>query len=97
VSKRTEATPARPRLSVVAEGAASDLPDFTRSFERHLRLKNLAPRTIVSYLQAARLMTDWLVARYGPVDATDLTAEHLGHYFRHLQEGYRSVITTLAW
>ena len=45
MSKRTEATPDRPRLSVVAEGAASDLPDFIRSFERHLRLKNLAALT----------------------------------------------------
>jgi integrase len=78
----------------VAEGAASDLPDLTRSFERHLRLKNLAPRTIVSYLQAARLMTEWLLARYGPVDGGDLTAEHLGEYFRHLQEGPKLLLRT---
>ncbi len=65
MSKRTEAAPARPRLSVVAEGAASDLPDLTCSFERHLRLKNLAPRTIGPYFTDLALRSSRARQRFG--------------------------------
>src|SRR5439155_12154362 len=79
--------PARRRLTVVGEGPAGDLPDVLRSFERHLRLKNLTPRTIASYLQAARLMAEWLLERYGPISIAQLTDEHLREYFRYLHDG----------
>jgi len=67
VSKRTEAAPARPRLSVVAEGAASDLPDLTRSFERTIaNLTAVNPYT---------RFTDRLMVRMA--DQTGMKARHM--------------------
>ena len=54
-----------------------NLAELIPSFERHLRAKNLAPRTIVSYVEAAHLFDDWLA---GPFDVTDIRQEHIEGY-----------------
>lgn len=69
------------RLKVVTDGSVGDLPAQIRSFERHLRLKNLAPNTISTYIKHVRWFATWA----GPVDVAQLTREHLEDYVIHLQ------------
>jgi site-specific recombinase XerD len=84
-------------LRVVTDGSVGDLPAQIRSFERHLRLKNLAPNTIGTYVKHARWFARWTIEAHrgcpcaaadhtgGPVDVADLTRERVEDYILHLQ------------
>lgn len=72
---------AKSSLKVVTDASVGDLPAQIRSFERYLRLRNLAPHTIATYVKHARWFSTWV----GPVDAAQLTREHLEGYVAHLQ------------
>lgn len=86
------------RLKVVTDGSVGDLPAQIRSFERHLRIKNLAPNTIHTYVKHARWMARWVAEPHrqcqceapehggGPVDVADLTRELIEDYIVHLQK-----------
>lgn len=65
------------------ECADVNLADLIPSWERHLRAKNLAGRTIASYLEAARLFDDWLAKAEGQglsLDAREVKQEHIENY-----------------
>lgn len=68
-------------LKVVTDTSVGDLPALIRSFERHLRIKNLAPRTVETYVEAV----SWFAAWIGPVNAAVITRAHLEGYVAHLQ------------
>jgi site-specific recombinase XerD len=69
------------RLKVVTDGSVGDLPMAIRSFERHLRIKNLAPNTISTYVKHLIWFARWA----GPIDAVQLTRERMEDYIAHLQ------------
>jgi site-specific recombinase XerD len=68
-------------LRVVPAASVGDLPAQIRSFERSLRLRNLAPNTIDTYVKHLRWFADWA----GPIDLADLTRDRLEDYIAHLQ------------
>src|SRR5688500_9906720 len=86
------------RLKIVTDGSVGDLPAQIRSFERHLRIKNLAPNTITTYVKHARWMAGRMVEPHracpceapdhagGPVDVADLSRERIEDYIVHLQK-----------
>ena len=57
-----------------------DLAELIPSFERHLRAKNLAPRTITSYVDAAHEFDAWLTKQAGVLDVTEIRQEHVENY-----------------
>lgn len=63
--------------------------DLAPSWERHLKARNRAPRTIASYLEAAGLLHDWLVKhRPGYLDtgAGGVTQADLEDYLGDIQD-----------
>lgn len=72
---------ANPTLKLIPDDSVGDLPDAIRRFERHLRLKNLSPNTITTYIKHLTWMTRWL----GPADLDQITTDRLEDYVAHLQ------------
>src|SRR5262245_34522147 len=70
-------------------GIDGDLPDLMRSFERHLRAANRAPRTIDKYGLAARQLTRFLAAEGRPTNAAEVTKRHVEAYIADLLERYK--------
>lgn len=84
-------------LKVVAEASVGDLPAQIRSFERHLRIKNLAPHTIATYVKHATWFAEWIAAEVGPLDAEQLDREHVEGWIRHLQETTAPSTVATRW
>lgn len=59
---------------IVTDG---DLAANAASYARHLRAANLSPATQRSYLDALRLLADFLSARGMPTDVAAITREHV--------------------
>jgi hypothetical protein len=57
--------------------ARGDLPLLAASFRRHLLAANKAPRTVGGYLDAVRLLGEFLAAQGMPGDVADLSREHI--------------------
>jgi integrase len=73
---------ARARLKAVTDTSVGDLPTLIRSFERHLRIKNLAPRTIGGYVEVAVWFAQWAGSA---TNAADLTMARMVEWMEHLQ------------
>jgi site-specific recombinase XerD len=83
----TGRTPVRVSENTLRESTTPILPDLRtliRSFERHLRAANLSPRTVDTYLVAARQFVDFLAARGMPGEAALLRREHVEAFIEHL-------------
>jgi site-specific recombinase XerD len=81
--------------------AVETLTDLIPSFERHLRAKNRAPRTVTDYVRSAQMLADEL----GPIDVRAITkgqiedyidgitqrtsAGHSASHYRRLQQLFR--------
>jgi site-specific recombinase XerD len=57
--------------------ARGDLPLLAASFRRHLLAANKAPRTVAGYLDAVRLLGEFLAAEGMPGDVAALSREHI--------------------
>jgi site-specific recombinase XerD len=57
-----------------------DLPLLAASFRRHLLATNKAPRTVAGYLDAVRLLGEFLAAQGMPGDVAALTREHIEEF-----------------
>jgi site-specific recombinase XerD len=84
--------------------AAQETTALLRSFERYLRARNRAPRTIGNYLDQLRLAEDWMAAagRTLATAAKDDLEEHLGALAKHLQPSsvatrYKALRVFYSW
>lgn len=59
------------------------------SWRRHLRAKNLSPRTIQSYMEAADQLVAFLTSRGMPTEAASITREHVEMFVEDLLAHYR--------
>jgi site-specific recombinase XerD len=66
-----------------------DLPGLIRSFERHLRATNRAPRTIEKYTLAATQLARFLAAEGLPANAADVRRRDVEAYISSLLERYK--------
>jgi site-specific recombinase XerD len=57
-----------------------DLPLLAASFRRHLLASNKAPRTVAGYLDAVRLLGEFLAVHGMPGDVAALTREHIEEF-----------------
>jgi integrase/recombinase XerC len=55
------------------------------SWRRSLRQRNLAPRTIQTYVESATQLAGWLVDR-GVTDVDEVTRDHVADFITHLIE-----------
>lgn len=57
---------------------------LARSFERHLRAENKAPRTVVCYMEAVRKLGDFLAVQGMPTDPNAIAREHIESFLADL-------------
>jgi site-specific recombinase XerD len=57
-----------------------DLSLLAASFQRHLLATNKAPRTVQGYMDAVRLLGEFLATQGMPGDVADLTREHIEEF-----------------
>lgn len=60
--------------------SVTGLPTLLPSWQRHLRAANLSPRTIQSYLEAARQFSAFLVLAGLPTEPAEIAREHVEAY-----------------
>lgn len=70
---------------LIVVGGVGSLID---SWRRHLRAKNLSPRTIQSYMEAADQLVAFLTSRGMPTEAASITREHVEMFVEDLLARY---------
>lgn len=70
---------------VAASTVAGNLPGYVDSFERHLKLRNRAPKTIRSYRDTAAQFVRFLAERGMPTEASGLRREYVEAYIEWQQ------------
>ena len=68
-----------PTKSITAP-IVGDITELAVSWQRDLRAANLSPRTIQSYGESVRLLTEFLLAQGMPTDVGSITREHIGAF-----------------
>jgi site-specific recombinase XerD len=85
---------------------AGDLGSLLPSWELHLRALNRSPKTLVTYLEAARQLARFLSDSGMPTQAANIHREHIEAFLVHLQETrsastaanrYRSLRQLFRW
>jgi site-specific recombinase XerD len=88
-ARATESDPAGGQPQHLTQGqilaVAGNLLGYVDSFERHLKLRNRAPRTIQSYVETARQFVGFLAERGMPTEGASLRREHVEAYVEWLQ------------
>jgi site-specific recombinase XerD len=83
-----------------------DLTVLLPDWQRHLRAKRLAPKTITSYLSCGYALARYLAERGMPTSVTAITREHIEHYLADLGDRtsagnmakhYRSLQQLFRW
>jgi site-specific recombinase XerD len=69
--------------------AAGDFRANVQSFARHLRAENVSPRTIETYVEAARQLGEFLAAQGMPTDVAHIRREHVEAFIAHLLDRWR--------
>jgi site-specific recombinase XerD len=81
-----------PDLKLVTDGSpapglpVSDYESYVRSWIRSLRARNLAPKTVKTYHEAAEGFGSWLSSSGGPLVLTEIGREHVEGFIVHLLE-----------
>jgi site-specific recombinase XerC len=70
--------------SLRAVPAPGDASRLILSWARHLRAANLSPRTIQSYTESARQLTDYLAAQGMPTTVAAITREHVESFIEYV-------------
>ena len=73
-----------PNLSVVPDTDVGDLSSYIRSWIRSLRARNLSPKTVKTYREAAEGLAAWLDRTGGPADLGAIRREHVEGFIVHL-------------
>ena len=73
--------------------AIGDLSDLVVDWCRHLRARNLSPKTITSYRQTGEAFRGYLASRGMPTDAQHVTREHIETWLAELLADGRAVAT----
>ena len=68
-----------PSKSITAP-IVGDITELAVSWQRDLRAANLSPRTIQSYGESVRLLTEFLLTQGMPTDVGSITREHIGAF-----------------
>src|SRR4051794_33639404 len=67
---------------------AGDLPVLLKSFERHLRATNKAPRTITKYTLAGRQLARFLADNDMPTNVAEIRRRDVEAYISHLLDTF---------
>src|SRR3981081_4681393 len=84
-STKLDGAPADPMASIVG-----DIGPSIDSFRRHLRASNAAPRTIMTYLEGATQLADFLAAQGMPTDIVGIRREHVEAFLVDLLSRFTS-------
>ena len=75
--------------------SGSDIGVNIDSFGRHLRAENLSPRTIETYRESARQLSDYLADQGMPLEVANVHREHIEAFLSHLlRNGNRPSLIT---
>jgi site-specific recombinase XerD len=66
--------------------AVGDLAPLLADWARHLKARNLSPKTIASYRQTGEAFRDYLATKGMPTEAGSITREHIETYLGDIQE-----------
>jgi site-specific recombinase XerD len=64
--------------------APSDLAPLLVDWTRHLRARNLSPKTVISYTQTGQAFAGWLAEQGMPTDVGAIAREHVEAWLVHL-------------
>jgi len=90
----------------MADIVVGNLHPLLPSWELHLRALNRSPKTITTYLEAARQLVNFLAEQGMPTQAVSIHREHIESFLVHLQETrsastaanrYRSLRQLFRW
>jgi site-specific recombinase XerD len=76
-------------MTSVVDLATNDLAELERGFELSLRARNRSPKTIKSYLEALRLLRDYLVRVGMPTQIDRITREHVESFIADQLERWK--------
>jgi site-specific recombinase XerD len=70
----------------ISEYSDTELPDLLSEWTRHMKARNLAPRTISAYLDSAGAFGDWLESQGQGQDVTGLRQSDVEDYLNSMEE-----------
>jgi site-specific recombinase XerD len=83
--------------TVRAGPSSSVVSQLIRVWERSLRARNRSPKTIRSYLDTARLFSDYLTRNDLPTDITEVTASHIEEFIDDQLQRWRPATAALRY
>lgn len=88
------------------DNKAGSLDGLVRSWQKSLRARNLSPRTVVTYVESATQLVDFLAADRRPLDPKGIRRDDITDFVAHLAETrsastasvrYRALQQFFAW